>query len=665
VKAVGAVEEVTGDERERERVRWGAVVQSSRDFIGISDLAGVPLFVNAAGMALIGAEDLEEIRRTPVSDYFVPAQRAFVRDVVLPTVATQRAWRGELTFRHFRTDAPIPVLYDVFRIDDPSTGQPAYFATITKDIREQKRHEDAIRQLADALERQRQLLETVTNTASVALFIIDERRHCVFMNPAAEAMTGLTLDAMRGHAFHDAVQRPARLLEPPPASPIARALDASSVHKGTDTFVRPDGQPYEVAFTASPTPLSGETRGTVIEVRDVTEENRSRRALDETIAERERLVTDLARANASKDEFFAMLGHELRNPLAPIVTALELMRMRSGGAASREQAIIERQVAHLLRMVDDLLDVARIARGKIELRKERVEVADLVSRAVEMASVLLEQRQQQLSIEVAPGLWVDGDPTRLAQALANLLTNAARYTDVGGRIEVTAQGEGAELVVCVTDNGSGIAPELMPRLFDAFVQGSHGPASGGLGLGLALVKGIATLHGGTVSARSEGAGRGSELCIRLPRAPASAAVKPTRDHPATLRAGTPRSVLLVDDNADAAELLAEVLTASGHEVRVALDPVAALAAVHERPPDVAILDIGLPVMDGYELATRMREIIGLRCCPMISLTGYGQEHDRERSRAAGFHAHLVKPVDSQRLLELIAACQPPTAATDR
>ncbi len=643
-------------EREAERQRLSAVVQNSRDFIGISDLAGVPIFVNDAGMALVGALDLDEIRRTPVPDYFIAEQQAFVRDVVLPQVAAHGSWRGELSFRNFRTGAAIPVLYDVFRIDDEQSGQPAYFATVTKDITEQKRHEREFRAVAEELDRHRMLLQTVTDNATVALFITDERQHCVYMNPAAEAMTGYRLDELLDRPLHDAIhhRRPDGSPCPRQDCPFHLPGPENRQVRGTDVFVRPDGTSYDITFTASPIRQAGELRGTLIEARDTTEENRARRALEETTAERERLLADLASANAAKDEFLAMLGHELRNPLSPIVTALQLLKLRGGGEKPRELAIIERQVSNMERMVDDLLDVSRITRGKFDLRVEPVEVIDLIARAVELASIPLEQRRHRLSIDAEPGLWIHGDPIRLAQALTNLLTNAARYTERAGHVRVSAFAEGAEVVLSVTDDGAGIAPDLLPRLFDPFVQGARSPGQGGLGLGLTLVKNIVTLHGGSVTAASAGPGKGSTFRLRLPVAPAPA--PRAAEHEPSLApvcSTTGRQVLIVDDNADAAELLGEFLRSAGHDVRVATDPVSALALVDQFRPEVAVLDIGMPVMDGYELAARLREKPGLAQCPMFSLTGYGQKHDHARSRAAGFLAHLVKPVDARELAAMI------------
>jgi signal transduction histidine kinase/CheY-like chemotaxis protein len=359
----------------------------------------------------------------------------------------------------------------------------------------------------------------------------------------------------------------------------------------------------------------------------------------------------LESASSAKDQFLAMLGHELRNPLAPIVTALQLMRMRDSASKS-ELDLIERQVRHLGRLVDDLLDISRITRGKVELRKEPLEIELPISKALEVASVLLEERRHHVQVEVPhTGLRVFGDPVRLAQVFINLLTNAARYTQPGGSISLTAQLEGSDVVVRVRDNGSGIAPDLLPRVFDAFVQGERGPArsEGGLGLGLSVVKNLVVLHGGSVSVRSEGLGKGSEFEVRLPMTEAVAQVQPK---PLPARATEGKRILIVDDNQDAATSLGEFLTLSGNTVVVVNDPIAALAAAAELRPELAILDLGLPVMDGFELAERLHKESPQ--CRLIALSGYGQEADKVRSKRAGFERHLVKPVDLDELLQALS-----------
>jgi signal transduction histidine kinase/CheY-like chemotaxis protein len=385
---------------------------------------------------------------------------------------------------------------------------------------------------------------------------------------------------------------------------------------------------------------------------DITAQALARRTLERASAEREKLLAALEAANRTKDEFLAMLGHELRNPLAPIVTALQLIKLQ-GDSASREYRIIERQVTHVVRLVDDLLDVSRITRGQIELRREPTEVAEIVHKAIEMASHLLEKRGHTLTVDCADQrMLCDGDPVRLAQVIANLLTNAARYTEPGGHIQLEAHREGETIVVSVADDGIGIAPEMLPRVFDLFVQGKRGSDrfEGGLGIGLALVKSLVALHGGTVTAHSDGPGRGSEFVVRVPAAPAEVAAPVEPAAPAGKSSGR---VLVVDDNIDAAEILGDMLGEFGYEVALAHDGLAALEQVQRFRPDAAILDIGLPVIDGYELATRIRADPQNVECRLIALSGYGQESDRQRSREAGFECHLVKPVDIERIVAVL------------
>jgi signal transduction histidine kinase/CheY-like chemotaxis protein len=361
-------------------------------------------------------------------------------------------------------------------------------------------------------------------------------------------------------------------------------------------------------------------------------------------------------ANRTKDEFLAMLGHELRNPLAPIVTALHLMERRGGDENALERRIIERQVAHLLRLVDDLLDVSRIARGKIQIQRERIDMRAVVERALELTQPALERRVRGIDISMPPQpVWVTGDAVRLAQVLSNLLANAAKFTPPDERIALVLRADERVVEAAVEDRGSGIAPELLPRIFDLFTQGEQGMDrhAGGLGLGLAIVKTLVQMHGGTVHAESEGPGQGSRFVVRLPAAgPAELAPHEVRSAPVPARRRG--RVLLVDDNADAADMLGELLRDAGHDVCIAADGPAALAALDSFVPEVALLDIGLPGMDGYELAGRLRadpRTDGLR---IVALTGYGREPDRARALATHFDEHLVKPVSAERLLEVTA-----------
>lgn len=382
---------------------------------------------------------------------------------------------------------------------------------------------------------------------------------------------------------------------------------------------------------------------------------RARAELERTVTESARLARELGEASRAKDEFLAMLGHELRNPLAPIVTALQLIKLRGDDTAPKEHAIIQRHVAHLTRLVDDLLDVARVTRGKVELKKTVIEVSTAIEKALEMASPLVEERQHTLDLEVpATGCAVEADEGRLCQVLTNLLTNSARYTPPAGAISVRAWRSGDRVNVSVKDSGIGIDAELLPRLWDPFVQGVSSKGKGGLGLGLALVKNLVELHGGEVVARSAGTGKGSEFQLWLPASgqpAANAEVSPVA--PTSHRSGA-RRVLVVDDNVDAADMLAEALQLEGHEVRVCHDGPAALSCLERFVPDVAILDIGLPVMDGNELARRLRQRPELKGLRMIAITGYGRDSDKMGTRDSGFDHHLVKPLDLAELAAVMA-----------
>ncbi|TFW16959.1 response regulator, partial [Massilia arenosa] len=382
-------------------------------------------------------------------------------------------------------------------------------------------------------------------------------------------------------------------------------------------------------------------------------------------------VTELAQArmdaevaNRAKDEFLAMLGHELRNPLSPILIALELMRLKGVTGAEKEHAIIERQAQHLVRLVDDLLDVARIARGKIELRPERTELSRLVAQAVETVSPLLEERRHRLRLDVPnTGIFINADPMRFTQVLSNLLTNAAKYTNVGGSITVRVWTSGHEAVVQVEDNGIGIDPDTLPSMFDKFVQERQAldRSRGGLGLGLAIVKSIVQLHGGSVTAFSEGEGKGSCFEVRVPLSEERGSGG--RADPQLAQAAEASqdgcSVLLVDDNPDVLEAMTALLELSGHAVVALPDPAAALKLPASYVPEIAILDIGLPGMDGYELAQELARRPSFAQTRFVALSGYGQESDRERSQAAGFCAHLVKPVAATQLSALIDGLRAP------
>jgi signal transduction histidine kinase/CheY-like chemotaxis protein len=372
-----------------------------------------------------------------------------------------------------------------------------------------------------------------------------------------------------------------------------------------------------------------------------------------------RLYAELRKADRQKDEFLAMLAHELRNPLGPIRNALHVMKQPHATPAVIEQVrdMAERQAQHMSHLLDDLLDVSRISRGRIDLRKEIAELAPIIHRTVEAARPLIEERRHELTVGLpAAPLWMEVDPHRLAQVLTNLLNNAAKYTDPGGRIELCAEQEGAEIVLRVRDTGIGIAPQMLPRIFDLFVQAERrlDRSQAGVGIGLTLVKRLVEMHGGRVEVASPGVGRGSEFIVRLPgvgqtESPArTTRVETTADGPLPTR-----RILVVDDNRDAAESLAALLRLKAQKVEVAHDGPAALEAVKHFEPEIVFLDIGMPGMDGYEVARHLRGRSDLRGVTLVALTGFGQEEDRARSRAAGFDHHVVKPIDPSALHALL------------
>ncbi|GEJ55998.1 hybrid sensor histidine kinase/response regulator [Anaeromyxobacter diazotrophicus] len=358
-----------------------------------------------------------------------------------------------------------------------------------------------------------------------------------------------------------------------------------------------------------------------------------------------------------KSEFLAVLSHELRNPLAPIRDGLYLLdRMPPGSPqAARAREVIHRQTDHLARLVDDLLDVTRISRGKMQLRRERLELRELVRRTCDDHRPAFEQRGIELRIALPAGaVWVDADATRLAQVLGNLLQNAAKFTGEGGHVGVSASTGPGEVQLRVADDGIGLAPELVPRLFEPFVQAENGQARthGGLGLGLALVKGLVELHGGSVRAQSAGRDRGATFTVTLPQASAPAPrASPPAARPAAARTLT---VLVIEDNLDAARTVADLLELDGHRVVIATDGRSGIARAREAKPDFVLCDVGLPDVDGYEVARTLRADPALASTRLVALSGYAQPEDKERARAAGFDAHLAKPAPFDELHALLA-----------
>ena len=505
---------------EADRERFATLVENSTDFIGICDLDGRPFFVNRAGLALVGLDDVEQARRTPVAEFFFPEDRARVMDEFFPRVLAEGHAEIEIRFRHFKTGEARWMAYKVLALRD-AAGRPTAFATVSQDVTERKRLEDDLR----------------------------------------------------------------------------------------------------------------------------------------------RLAADLSDADRRKDEFLATLAHELRNPLAPIGNMLEVMKRAAGDAETlaRARDTMERQLAQMVRLVDDLLDLNRITHGRLELRTGPTVLATVIAQAVEAARPLIDQAGHRLRVELPDEpIRLNADPARLTQVFANLLNNSSKYTPPGGTITVSARRVGDDVVVAVRDDGLGIPRDKLASVFDMFTQVDRSVerSQGGLGIGLTLVKRLVEMHGGSVAVQSDGEGRGSEFEVRLPlllEPLAEQASAPVEAEPPAQS----RRILVVDDNSDSAVSLAMLLEITGNETHTAHDGLEAIAAIERHRPDVVLLDIGLPKLNGHEVCRHVRAQPWGRDITIIALTGWGQDDDRRKSREAGFDGHLVKPVDYGALKELLNTLNPP------
>jgi signal transduction histidine kinase len=471
-----------------------------------------------------------------------------------------------------------------------------------------------------------------------AVFVLDRRFRILDANLAARSL----------------LRDPARLHKQSLASAfpeLAKHLPAQAGTGASATEIRLGSAGKERSWDMQVLPLidDGVTIGSLVRLTDATEQ----RLLQEELRHQ---AEQLREADQRKDQFLAMLGHELRNPLAPILSTLQVLRKTGSGGPVITPAhqTLERQAQQLARLVDDLLDVSRITSGKIQLRTEPVELATVLATALETSRPALDARKHELAVSLPPDpVWLEADPVRLAQVFSNLLNNAAKYTEVGGHVWLTAERQAAEAVVRVKDTGIGMTRDMLTKAFDLFAQDDRSldRSQGGLGIGLTLVRTLVQLHGGSIQIYSDGPGKGTEFVIHLPALP-----KP----PAAHRAVQPdtstwplRRILVVDDNVDAARTLALFLGMTGHETCTAHDGREALEAARIHRPDVVLLDIGMPGMDGYELARRLRQEHGMEKLLLVALTGYGQGDDRRRSREASIDYHLVKPVDLEELRELL------------
>jgi PAS domain S-box-containing protein len=505
-----------------------------------------------------------------------------------------------------------------------------------------RRHLAGREKAAEEIRVQKELFRTTLSSIGDAVITTDIEGRVTFLNAVAQSLTGWTLEDAVGHPL-DAVFR---IVNESTRSVVAslaiRALQEGAIVGPANhtILVAKDGSERPIDDSAAPIrDADGSITGAVLVFRDVSERKRAEEALHD--------------ADRRKDEFLATLAHELRNPLAPLRTALELARRAGTGGLAGAVApdvlleMMERQVEQLVRLVDDLLDVARITSGKLELRLASTDLNTVVSNALETCAPVLTRGGHAMRVALSPqALYVQGDATRLSQVVCNLLNNAVKFSPDGSPIELSATEDGRDVVLRVKDRGVGIPADKIDRIFEMFAQADPAAAGSkaGLGIGLTLARQIIEMHGGTIDASSQGAGMGSEFTLRLPRTSAPCAAEPVRKSPEK-RDGQKIKIVIADDNRDSADSMAMLLGAFGHEVHVAYDGSQAVAKAKEIKPDVVLLDIGMPGMDGYECARAIRACDWAAKTLLVALTGWGQEDDKRRSREAGFDRHLTKPVD--------------------
>ncbi|CAG2128293.1 PAS domain-containing hybrid sensor histidine kinase/response regulator [Cupriavidus plantarum] len=633
--AVGAGEEpIAAPSQPPGDDRFRTLVETVSDYaIFTLDVTGHVTSWNA-GAARIKGYAAHEIIGSHFSRFYTEEAKA--RDwpgIELRAAAEQgrfedEGWRVRKDGTQFWANVIITALRD-------SAGRLTGFGKVTRDMTEQRLAAEAMRQSEETF---RMLVESVKD---YAIFMLDPDGRVMSWNSGASYIKGYRRDEILGQHFSRFYpQDDVRMGKPDMELAIAKR-EGRVEDEGWR--VRKDGTLFWANVTITAIYDDAETlRGFAKVTRDMSERKR---------------LEELERSGRRMNEFLATLSHELRNPLAPVRNALTVMRLRPGDPSTSEKSLglIDRQVTHLTHLVDDLLDVGRIASGKIELRREPIDASDVVALGIEAAHPSLEAKGQTVSINADAGpLPLFGDQTRLVQVIQNLLLNASKFSPPGSPVAISIHAQGRTLVIQIIDQGRGISRDALDDIFNLFVQedrpGSN--AQGGLGIGLSLCRSFVEMHGGSITAMSEGAGLGSTFTVRLPMASSADAADRADDDRA---AGTrPLRVVLVDDNRDAADSMAMLLEMSGHEVAVAYDGMEAVHAAARVRPDVALIDLAMPGMDGFAVIHALRGMPALSGTRYVALTGFGQASDRQQTQDAGFHAHLVKPVDLDKLLAALA-----------
>jgi two-component system CheB/CheR fusion protein len=616
-----------------------AIVDSAGDAVIGTTLDGVITSWNGAAQRLFGYT-ADEVTGRSIS-LITPPDRA-----VTEADAFARTLGGALV-DHFETTR---IARDGERIEislalspvRSATGEIIGISHSARDLRESRRLDEARGRLAAIVDSSDDAIVSKTLDGIITSW-----------NRGAERLFGFTAAEAIGQAILLIIPSDRR---PEEAEVLARIRRGEVVNHYETVRRRKDGSLVDISLTVSPVrDLLGRIIGASKIARDITERKRA-------VLQIARLYEEARQANRAKDEFLAMLGHELRNPLGAISHAVRLLAdvQPDGSPAAHARDVIARQSVHLARLVDDLLDVGRVMTGKILLDVQPVDLAEIAERTVAMFASAGRTQQHRVTTETTP-VWIDADAVRLEQVVGNLLTNALKYTPREGTIRVTVGPEGRDAVLRVEDSGTGIPAHLLPHIFDLFVQGERhlDRAQGGLGIGLTLVQRLASLHGGSVEAFSPGPGRGSRFTVRLPavrQPPRRVDERPPERTPA--ESATRRRILIVEDNQDSRDMLHYVLAGAGHEVHEAADGAEGLDAALRLRPDVALVDVGLPRLDGYEVARRIRATPERHGMLLVALTGYGLVEDRDRALRAGFDLHLVKPVDPEKLLAVLRVPSP-------
>ncbi|MGY6216834.1 PAS domain-containing protein [Methylolobus aquaticus] len=629
---------ISTDITERKRAatlnhKLAAIIEASSDLIATATPDGRIEYMNRAGRALLGIGATESLLHTTIEDYHPVWAYRRVVEAGVPAAFEFGRWQGDNAMLT-RSGAEIPVSQMILAQKDAETGDLEFIATVCRDITERQRTEMALRKL-------QQEQELILDSVPAMIFYKDTANRLLRVNARVAEALGLPKDRIEGRHtsefFPDEAERYYQddLVVIRSGQPRLGIEEPIRVAADRVRWLSTDKVPLKDA--------AGKVTGVLVMATDITDRKLAEAALQD--------------ADRRKDEFLATLAHELRNPMAPIGNAVQILQTDGIDGPTRAWCcqLIERQVEHLTKLVDELLDISRITRGKISLDWQPVAVGDIVERALESCRPLLETYRHQLDLRLpSAAVYVAGDRVRLAQVVSNLLNNAAKYTEPGGHITLTVEHGDEGVTIRVRDDGIGIPPALLSQVFEMFTQGDQSleKAQGGLGIGLSLARELVALHHGWIQAYSAGAGQGSEFVVWLP-----AASPPSEPAPAVSEAApapsAPRRVLVADDNQDAGNSLAALLRALGHEVHIARDGLEAVAAAEAHRPEFILMDIGMPRLNGYDACRRIREHAWGRDIVITALTGWGQDSDRQRSQEAGFSHHLTKPVDFNALRQLI------------